>query len=127
MKFYGSQLPVWGITVSRKKEECQERIRALVDRTSDFLACSMPLAENEIVIKDAYIGPGYAIPTAAGNAAIRKVARLEGIFLDPVYTGKTMAGLIDLVQQGEIRKDSTVVFWHTGGVPGIFGLSRALG
>ena len=86
----------------------------------------MPLTPDDVIINDAYIGPGYAIPTAAGNAAMRMVAQLEGIFLDPVYTGKTMAGMIDLARRGEIKRGATVVFWHNGGTPAIFGMAKDL-
>ncbi|MBI4785967.1 MAG: D-cysteine desulfhydrase family protein [Chloroflexi bacterium] len=123
MKYYQAAIPVHGITVSRAKSEGVERITRLVKSTAEFLKCPMPLDPDEIIINDGYLGPGYAIPTAAGNAAIRMVARLEGIFLDPVYTGKTMAGMIDLARRGEIKRGATVVFWHTGGVPAIFAIA----
>ena len=126
MKYYHAAIPVYGITVSRQKSEGEERIHNLVKKTADFLDCPMPLTSDDVIINDAYIGPGYAIPTAAGNAAMRMVARLEGIFLDPVYTGKTMAGMIDLARRGEIKRGATVVFWHTGGTPAIFGMANDL-
>ena len=126
MKYYHAAIPVYGITVSRKKSEGEERIHNLVKKTADFLDCPMPLTPDDVIINDAYIGPGYAIPTAAGNAAMRMVAQLEGIFLDPVYTGKTMAGLMDLARRGEIKRGATVVFWHTGGTPAIFGMAKDL-
>lgn len=125
MKYYGCNLPVYGITVSRSKRECEERIPSLVAKTGDFLEHPFPLEPGDVIVKDGYLGKAYAVPTEAGNAAIRLIARLEGIFLDPVYTGKTMAGLIDLVKHGEIAPDSTVVFWHTGGVPGLFGQAES--
>lgn len=120
IKYYGARIPVYGITVSRVRAECEQRIRDLVERTAAFLDHPLPLQAEDIVVDDGYIGPGYAIPTPEGNAAIRTVARLEGLFLDPVYTGKTMAGLMDLVRRGRVAPGSTVVFWHTGGVPGMF-------
>jgi D-cysteine desulfhydrase len=120
-KYYGSSIPVYGITVSRPTDECRERIASLVSRTGEFLGKTMSLEPGDIVVNDKYLGACYGAPTPEGHAAIRKVAQLEGIFLDPVYTGKTMAGLVDLVARGEIARGSTVVFWHTGGVPGIFG------
>ena len=65
-----------------------------------------------------YVGPGYGIPSAEGNAAIRLLARTEGIFLDPIYSGKAFAGLLDLAERGQIS--GKVLFWHTGGTPGLF-------
>lgn len=126
MKYYGASIPVYGIAVSRKKDECVERIRDLVRRTGEFLDHPLALGDGDVQVDDAYLGPGYAIPTEEGNQAIRTVARLEGIFLDPVYTGKSMAGLMDLVRRGDIKRGSTVVFWHTGGVPGLFGFADRL-
>ncbi len=120
-KYYGSSIPVYGITVSRPASECRERIANLVSRTGAFLGKTFSLEPDDIIVKDKYMGVRYGAPTPECHAAIRKTAQLEGIFLDPVYTGKTMAGLFDLVEQGELAQGSTVVFWHTGGVPGIFG------
>ena len=65
-------------------------------------------------------GSAYGVPTSEGVAAIRLVARTEGVFLDPVYTGKAMAGLIAEIRSGKIREGETVVFLHTGGEPGLF-------
>ena len=124
MKFYNAAIPVYGITVSRTKSECEQRIPALVEKTGQLLDCQLPITTFDVIVNDAYIGPGYAKITPEARAAIHLVARLEGIFLDPVYTGKTMAGLSDLVARGEIARGSTVVFWHTGGAPGIFGHSK---
>jgi D-cysteine desulfhydrase len=68
---------------------------------------------------DAYVGPGYSLPTAAMAEAVRMLARLEGILMDPVYTGKAMAGLIDLVRKGAFQKDENILFVHTGGSPAL--------
>jgi 1-aminocyclopropane-1-carboxylate deaminase/D-cysteine desulfhydrase-like pyridoxal-dependent ACC family enzyme len=78
----------------------------------------MPHSRIEVI--DRYIGPGYGLPTAGMLEAVDLTARLEGLVLDPVYTGKTMAGLIDLIRQGRFKKSDIVVFIHTGGVPAIF-------
>ena len=67
-----------------------------------------------------YVGPGYSIPTAGMAEAIRMLAATEGILLDPVYTGKTMAGLIDLSRKGYFSKDEKVLFIHTGGSPALY-------
>ncbi len=127
LKYFGASIPVYGITVSRPVGEGLQRILRLVRETAEFLEMSLPLEPSEVIIKDAYLGEGYGIITWQAREAIRRVARFEGIFLDPVYTGKTMAGLIDLVERGEIAHGSTVVFWHTGGAPGIFGHAKDFG
>jgi len=67
-----------------------------------------------------YVGPGYGVPSVASMAAIRTLAKSEGIFLDPVYSGKAFAGLLDLAEKQKIK--GRVVFWHTGGVPSLFAL-----
>lgn len=121
MKMFGANVPVHGITVSRPRAECLERIARLIHETAQFLEREIPLNENDILVHAEYIGEAYAKITPAARAAIQRVARLEGIFLDPVYTGKTMAGLIDLVARGVFKKNSTILFWHTGGAPGLFG------
>lgn len=127
IKSFHAGIPVYGITVSRSVSEDLPRIDLLVKDTAEFLETPLPLAASDVIVNDAYLGPGYGMITPEAREAIRRVAQLEGIFLDPVYTGKAMAGLIDLVQRGKaaspfgIARDATVVFWHTGGAPGIFG------
>jgi L-cysteate sulfo-lyase len=72
------------------------------------------------LIEGTYVGQGYAAPSAAGDAAIRLLAETEGILLDPVYTGKAFAGLLDLCARGALRPDEPVIFLHTGGMPALF-------
>jgi len=121
LKYFDSAIPLHGITVSRHVDEGRERIKRLVGETSHFISHPLPLTEDDIIIHGEYIGEAYAKGTPEGRAAIQRVAQLEGILLDPVYTGKAMAGMIDLVQRGVLARGSTVVFWHTGGAPGLFG------
>lgn len=124
LKYYGANIPLFGITVSRLVSEGFQRINRLMTETSQFLGAELLWTSNDIFISDDYIGPGYAKITPAARDAIRLVAKLEGIFLDPVYTGKTMAGLIDLARRKWFAPGSTVLFWHTGGVPGLFGFPQ---
>jgi len=77
-------------------------------------------ATRDIEVDDGLVGEGYGVPTPASIEATELVARREGIVLDPVYTAKAMAGLIACVRRGEFTKDQTVLFWHTGGLPGYF-------
>lgn len=67
-----------------------------------------------------YIGPGYSLPTDGMIEAVKLLSQREGILLDPVYTGKTMAGLIDLIRQGYFKKEEKVLFLHTGGSPALY-------
>ena len=72
------------------------------------------------LIERTYVGRGYAVPTSDGTAAIRRLARSEGLLLDPTYTGKAFAGLLDLHASGHFGAEEPVIFWHTGGLPGLF-------
>jgi D-cysteine desulfhydrase family pyridoxal phosphate-dependent enzyme len=121
MKYYGAKIPVYGITVSRPLAECLERIPRLVDVTARFLNTPLTLNKDDVVVDDRFLGPAYGVITPEAREAIRLAARTEGLFLDPVYTGKAMAGLVSLAREGTIKPGATVVFWHTGGAPGLFG------
>jgi D-cysteine desulfhydrase len=114
------RMGVLGITVSRPVPECLERVTRIAQAAGRLMGHAPELAVDEVVVRDGFIGPGYGIPTAEGTDAIRLVARTEGIFLDPTYTGKAMAGLIAEVRAGRLGRDETVVFLHTGGEPGLF-------
>jgi L-cysteate sulfo-lyase len=78
------------------------------------------LRDQEILVADEFVGEGFGIPTDASREAAQLVARTEGIFLDPAYTAKAMAGLIQLIKQGTFSEQHTVLFWHTGGLPAVF-------
>jgi len=77
-------------------------------------------ADRDVEVDDTFVGEGYGVPTPASIEAQTLTARNEGILLDPVYTAKAMAGLIARIRAGQFRKEDTVLFWHTGGVPGYF-------
>ncbi len=117
---HGLQTHVLGITVSRPVAECLERIPLIAQAAARLAGYEIELSAEEVVVRDGFIGPGYGIPTAEGIAAIHLVARTEGIFLDPTYTGKAMAGLIAEIRAGRLLKSENVVFLHTGGEPGLF-------
>jgi D-cysteine desulfhydrase len=87
------------------------------------LGLDLSFSERDFILHDAYGVPGYGVITDAEREAIRLLARTEGIITDPVYTGRALAGLIDLVSSRVYGPDETVLFWHTGGVAGLF--SRA--
>ncbi len=119
-KLYGAEYRILGITVSRPVAECIERITRIAGEAARLAGREIEVKADDVIVRDGFIGPGYGIPTPEGVEAIRLVARTEGIFLDPTYTGKGMAGLIAEIQSGNIGKDETVVFLHTGGEPGLF-------
>ncbi len=120
--FYGSNsnLPVIGINVSRPKSDQEELVHDLVQRTARHIGLNSDIPREAVVCFDEYVGPGYSLPTPEMAEAVRMLARLEGVLIDPVYTGKAMAGLIDLVRRGTFNKDEKILFVHTGGSPALY-------
>ncbi|MFZ5918188.1 MAG: D-cysteine desulfhydrase family protein [Chloroflexota bacterium] len=100
-----------------------DKVRSLAVATADHLNLKLHFADEDLVLHDAYGAAGYGVITNAEREAIRLLARTEGLIADPVYTGRALAGLIDLVRRGVYGSDETVLFWHTGGVAGLFGHS----
>ena len=120
--FYGCNMniPVVGINVSRAKEEQEDIVYGLVRETAKHVGVNSEIPRDAVNCFGDYVGPGYSLPTTEMAEAVKLVARTEGILLDPVYTGKTMAGLIDLVRQGYFKKESNILFVHTGGSPALY-------
>jgi len=115
-----SGIPVIGINVSRKKAEQEDIVFDLANRTAAHLGVKAKIDREAVVCFDQYVGPGYSLPTAEMAEAVRLLARLECILMDPVYTGKAMAGLIDLVRRGHFSPEEKVLFVHTGGSPALY-------
>ncbi len=115
-----SGIPVTGICVSKSKELQEELCVSLVAETAAYVGVRGGIRRQAIVADDRYFGPGYGQPTEGMREAVRLMATHEGILLDPVYSGKAMAGLIDLVRKGVFGKDQTVLFVHTGGAAAMF-------
>jgi 1-aminocyclopropane-1-carboxylate deaminase/D-cysteine desulfhydrase-like pyridoxal-dependent ACC family enzyme len=126
-KVFGAPYRVLGITVSRPVPECLERLNRFARDAARLIGQPIELADDDVVVRDGFIGRGYGIPTAEGIEAIRLVARTEGLFLDPTYTGKAMAGMMAEIRSGRISRDATIVFLHTGGEPGLFAHPEILG
>jgi D-cysteine desulfhydrase len=126
--FYGSNsgIPVVGINVSRKKGPQEELIHGLASRVAAYVGVAGPLPRETVLCFDEYVGPGYSLPTPAMVEAVQLLARTEAILLDPVYTGKAMAGLVDLVRQGYFKRGEHVLFVHTGGSPALYAYEEAL-
>jgi len=115
----GCDIPIIGISVRRKREEQIDNVYKLSLETSKLLGAK-PIKRNQVLVYDNYIGEGYAIPNKGTMDAIEILAKKEGILLDPVYTGKAMAGLIDLIDTEVINATGDVVFIHTGGSVALF-------
>ena len=111
-------LPVVGVTVSRSEEAQLPKVQELAERTAALLGVDMPAA-FKVILWDEYFAPRYGEPNAGTLAAIKLVASQEGLLLDPVYTGKAMAGLLDGIGR-ERFEDGPIIFLHTGGAPALF-------
>ncbi len=116
----GCRVPVTGISVLNPREAQEKLVWEMVGKTADYLGIAVPVERSEIAVRDEYLGPGYTLPTAAMVEAVKLLAATEGILLDPSYTGKAMAGLIDLARKGVFPAGSKVLFIHTGGWPALF-------
>jgi len=121
-----SAVDVVGISDGTSRAELVPAIGTLIGGLADRLRVRIGVAADEIEVLEAY-GGTYGVPTRECAAAIRLAARTEGLVLDPVYTGKAMAGLADLVRRRRWRDGQTVVFWHTGGQPALFAYAADLG
>jgi len=106
--------------LSNNKNECRTKISSFSQQIANLMKLDFQINEREVDIFVDYVGAGYTERTDLSIKAIKLAAQTEGILLDPVYTGKAMAGLIDLVKKGFLGKDDNVVFLHTGGAPGLF-------
>lgn len=109
-----------GISVDESASELKAGVAALAGETADRLGLKRRFEPDEILVDDGFLGEGYAVMGEAEREAIRMFARLEGLLLDPVYTGRAAAGLIQRARQGLFQRGETVLFWHTGGTPALF-------
>lgn len=118
--------PVEGISVRFNSARQRERLTPLLNSTLELLGTPAAGGEERISVRDQYVGDGYSIPTEAMVEAVRLLARTEAVLLDPVYTGKAMAGLIDLVRNGHWAASDNILFVHTGGAPALFAYEDVL-
>jgi 1-aminocyclopropane-1-carboxylate deaminase len=110
---------VIGIDGSAKPAETHEQVARIARRTADLIGLDRELRDDEIVLDDRYHAGTYGIPDEGTLEAIRLAGRLEAMITDPVYEGKSMAGMIDLVARGEIDRDAQVLYAHLGGQPAL--------
>lgn len=121
----GSQVLDWpvaivGISTGKSKEELHVAIPAMAAECARILAVDCRIGSRDVTVSEEFVGDGYARPGRADFEAIRTVAREEGILTDPVYTGRAMHGMIELLKQGRVAGSGPVLFWHTGGLPAVF-------
>ena len=112
--------PVTGIGVRAPREVQETRVHGLAQRVLDLMGTQTALPRESVVADDRFIGAGYGVPTAGMVEAVQMLARLEGILIDPVYTGKGMAGMISMLRANAFAPDEDVIFIHTGGSAALF-------
>ena len=115
-----------GVSVSATKDVLEARLEELVAETAASLGLDLSFVDEDFIVHDDYLGEGYARMGPPEREAIRLAARTEGLLVGPVYTGRAMAGLIDLIRRGVFGPDETVLFWHTGGTPALFAYADEL-
>ena len=116
----GSQAKILGISVDKPTQEFRETIAEITNAGARLLRLEENFLPEEILVNDGYCASGYGVLTSAEKEAILLFARHEAILLDPVYTGRAAAGMIDLIRQGFFKPNEKVLFWHTGGTPALF-------
>lgn len=125
-KALGFQGEISGICIDSEAAELQEGVAELAGQLARRLNLDLTFTPEEVIGYDAYLGGGYAVMGEAEKEAILLAARCEGILLDPVYTGRAFAGMVDLVRRGVFKRDETVLFWHTGGYAALFAYAEQL-
>lgn len=110
-----SSIPLHGISVSKPRDELEKRVYQLALDTVEYAGLDANIQRSRVICDDAYYAPAYGEPNDAMIEAVTLCARKEGLLLDPVYTGKAMAGLIDKIRNGTFTRGQTIIFVHTGG------------
>ena len=111
---------ILGISIESPADILKADVTALATETATFLGLNYSNLADIVEVDDSYLGQGYGIVSEMEREAIHLLARLEGILLDPVYTGRAMGGLIQQIRQGRWQQGQQVLFWHTGGTPALF-------
>lgn len=119
-RLFGYSGKILGISIDETETWLKSHVSDLATRASEKLGESHQFTPEDVLATDAYCKAGYGVLTEAEREAVNLFARHEGLLLDPVYTGRAAAGLIDLIKQGFFKKDDRVLFWNTGGQPALF-------
>ena len=128
-KIFNSSYQIVGINIDKgetDKVPFDQYIVSLANSTSALIKADYTFSEADLVLNSDYVGDGYGVIGALENEAIAITAQTEGVLLDPVYTGRAMGGLLDMIRTGKIKKTDTVLFWHTGGAPALFAYASDL-
>jgi D-cysteine desulfhydrase family pyridoxal phosphate-dependent enzyme len=119
-RLFGFNGKVLGISVDEPEVDLKSHVATLASATADALGERVNFLPQDILVSADYLGAGYGVMGSPEMDAIRLFARQEGLLLDPVYTGRAAAGMIDLIRKGYFKQEETVLFWHTGGTPALF-------
>jgi D-cysteine desulfhydrase family pyridoxal phosphate-dependent enzyme len=119
-RLFGYTGRILGISVDQPASILTGRVKELAQQTAAYLGEKMTFSEEEIMVNDQFLGGGYGVMGDIELEAIQLFARLEGLLLDPVYTGRAAGGLISLVRSGFFKPGQKILFWHTGGTPALF-------
>lgn len=119
-RLYGYSGRVLGVSIDEPEEELKSQVSELASRASEKLGERIRFTRSDVLATEEYCQAGYGVFGKGEHEAIHLFAGTEGLLLDPVYTGRAAAGLIDLIRRGFFKKDETVLFWHTGGQPALF-------
>ncbi|MDJ0941534.1 MAG: D-cysteine desulfhydrase [Woeseiaceae bacterium] len=126
LKATRSNIPLLGIGVNAPKDKQEQKVYDLAVETAEYIGAAGCVEREDVIANCDYIGEGYGIPTESMNEAVLMLARLEGLLFDPVYSGKALAGMIDLVRRGEFKDAENILFLHTGGAAALFAYADQL-
>lgn len=111
---------ILGISIDEAEDDLKKSVASLATEVADRLGREFTFDAEDVLVNAEYAKPGYGVLTERESEAVRLFAKYEGLLLDPVYTGRAAAGMIDLIRQGYFKPHETVLFWHTGGTPALF-------
>jgi D-cysteine desulfhydrase len=119
-RVFGYKGRVLGISIDESEDWLKSHVSKLASDASEKLGERIDFTPGDVLATDAYCQAGYGVLTDGEREAVKLLAKYEGLLVDPVYTGRAAAGMIDLIRKGFFKKDETVLFWHTGGQPALF-------
>ncbi|MGZ9164612.1 MAG: D-cysteine desulfhydrase family protein [Anaerolineales bacterium] len=119
-RLFGYKGKVLGISIDEPEDWLKTRVSELASGASEKLGKRIDFTGDDVLANDEYCKAGYGVLTDAEREAVKLFAEMEGLLLDPVYTGRAAAGMIDLIRKGFFKNDETILFWHTGGQPALF-------
>src|SRR5690606_14879320 len=128
-KIFNSPYQIVGINIDKgetDKVSFDQYTLALANSTAELIGANYEFTASDLILNSDYVGGGYGVVGALENEAIAMTAQTEGILVDPVYTGRAMGGLIDMIRTGKIKETDSVLFWHTGGAPALFAYATEL-